>query len=151
MKNRYYINPLTGEKRVLYVHPIERKAAEDYASLTEPEIVWYTTTRFINCVRDGGLISYYYNGYAEHVQDLVRSLDILGAMDAKTMVLKINALFGAEVPKTAEAINDAILLWPDTPAYKMTEENGQAELAAATDVEQRLNVFTLRHGIGSAQ
>ena len=147
MTNRYYIDPLSGERRVLYVHPVNRKAEKDYASLTEPERVWYTTTRFIICVRDGGLISYYYNGYAKHVDDLVTSLEILGATDAKVLVLRMNALFGPEVPKTAEECNDAIISWPDAPPYTNTEAHGQSELAAATDAESRLNAYALRHGI----
>ena len=147
MKNRYYADPLTGEKRVLYVHPIDRKAEKDYSTLTEPERVWYTTTKFIICVRDGGLISYYYNGYARYVADLLSSLDILGAVDAKALVLKINALFDVEVPDTSEALNDAIISWPEMPEYRITEENAEAELAAAKDAEARLNDYALRHGI----
>lgn len=48
-------------------HRIEIKAEQSYASLTEPERVWYTVTRLLFNIRDGGLISYYYNGYAVHL------------------------------------------------------------------------------------
>ena len=148
VKVTHYIDPLTGERRPLEVHPLERKAAQDYASLTEPERVWYTTTRLIFCIRDGGLISYYYNGYAEHVQDLVRSLDTLGAVQAKALVLEVNALFGAEVPKTLDALNAAIESWADAPEiWSVTDRDDDSELDAATDAEQRLNAYALQHGI----
>src|SRR5688500_17325955 len=77
-------------------HDIEKKALADYQSLTEPERVWYTVTRLLFNIRNGGLISYYYNGYANHLDDCMRSLEILNAKGMLELVKRENALFGPE-------------------------------------------------------
>ena len=82
----------------MMTHPtknkVEMKAEGSYASLTEPERVWYTVTRLLFNIRNGGLVSYYYNGYAVHLDDCMKSLEILNANGMLELVKRQNALFG---------------------------------------------------------
>ncbi len=129
-------------------HLIEAKAAIDYSSLTEPERVWFTVTRYIFCVRDGGLISYYYNGYAKHVDDLVAALELIGAESARVQVLAINNLYGGRVPKTLNELNAVIDGWADSPVIdRIVNDNGDADLAAAAEAEELLNYYARKQGI----
>src|SRR5688500_9845636 len=89
-------------------HKIEKKAEAAYASLSEPEKVWYTVTRLLFNIRNGGLISYYYNGYAVHLDDCMQSLRTLNAQGMLELVERENALFGPEVPRDMERINQII-------------------------------------------
>jgi hypothetical protein len=130
------------------MHPIERKAASNYNSLTKPERVWYTVTRLIFCVRDGGLISYYYNGYATSVDDLVPALDLIGAKEAKALVLRMNSLFGARVPKSLEGLNATINGWSLSPQDdRFVNDNNDAEQRAVTEAETLLAKYVSQHGI----
>lgn len=143
----HIINPLTLEWEPRRLHPIEEKAIGSYDSLTDVERAWYTITRLIFCIRDGGLISYYYNGYAEHVRDLVPALEAVGATDAKALVLRMNSLFGPEVPRTIDDINAAIKQWPNTRKVRRITSDNDAEQSAASDAEERLREYVAAHGL----
>lgn len=135
-------------------HRIEIKAEQSYASLTEPERVWYTVTRLLFNIRDGGLISYYYNGYAVHLDDCMQSLQILNASGMLELVKRENALFGPEVPRDSERINQIIESWADDPETlkrleSMERENGESnrELKEADALEALLQAYSRRHGL----
>lgn len=131
-------------------HAIEAKASTSYASLTGPERVWYTVTRYMVCVRDGGLISYYYNGDAEHVEDLLTSLTLLGARLALEQIRTMNGLFGKQVPSSLEALNEVINSWPDSPRINaIVNDNNEAEQRAASEAEALLKQYAEQHGIES--
>lgn len=132
---------------------IETKAQADYRSLTEPERVWYTVTRLLFNIRNGGLISYYYNGYAVHLDDCMRSLELLNAQGMLELVKQENALFGSEVPRDMEAINRIIESWADDPEMvrRLEESDGadetERELREADAVEAALEAYAKRHGL----
>ena len=95
---------LSPENRAL--RRIQDKAQGNYASLTEPERVWFTVTALLISIRNGGLISYYYNSYADHLDDCMQALEALGAREMLELVRHVNSSFGECVPKTFEARNE---------------------------------------------
>jgi hypothetical protein len=135
-------------------HKIEKKAEADYGSLSEPERVWFTVTRLLFNIRNGGLISYYYNGYAVHLEDCMRSLRTLDAQGMLELVKRENALFGAEVPRDMEQINQIIESWADDPEMlarieekERQEDESQRELKEAEVVEALLVEYAKLHGL----
>jgi hypothetical protein len=128
---------------------IEQKARENYEALSEPERVWFTVTRLLLNIRSGGLISYYYNGYAVHLDDCMRSLAILKADGMLNLVKRTNALFGSEVPDDLDAINDIIAAWVNNPEkMRLSEElEAEDESAEANSVERMLHDYVKKHGL----
>jgi hypothetical protein len=135
-------------------HRIEMKAERSYSSLTEPERVWYTITRLVFNIRNGGLISYYYNGYAAHLDDCMKSLEILNAKGMLELVRRENALFGPEVPRDMERINQIIESWADDPAMlkrleelEREDEETNRELKEADTLEALLETYARQRGL----
>lgn len=135
-------------------HRIEMKAERSYSSLTEPEMVWYTVTRLLFNIRNGGLISYYYNGYAVHLDDCMKSLEILHATGMLELVKRQNALFGPEVPRDMERINQIIESWADDPAMlkrleamEREDEGSDRELKEADVLEVLVEAYAKLHGL----
>ena len=127
---------------------IEERSGRDYSTLSEPERVWYNATRVTICVRNGSLISYYYNGYAEHVDDLLISLSVLGADDMLALVKRMNVLFGEPMPKSLEGLNDVIDSWEDGgPEEDESDRIAEVEQAAADQVDELLIHYSRVHGI----
>jgi hypothetical protein len=132
---------LSPEDRAL--RRIQAKGRASYASLTEPERVWFTITPLLISIRNGGLISYYYNPYADHLDDCMRALEALGATKMLELVRHVNSWFGGSVPKTTEARNAAIESWPDFDDAFV----GEREQAEADRVERALSVYVVEHGL----
>ena len=63
--------------------------------------MYFTVSPLIFSIRNGGLISYYYNSYADHISDCMESLRTLNAKEASSLVEAMNALFGESVPRDA--------------------------------------------------
>jgi hypothetical protein len=116
---------------------IYEKADREFGSLSEPELAYFTVQGLVASIQNGGLISYYYNSYADHLQPCMRALERIGARDMLDLVQEMNRLFGERVPSDQEARNAIIDLWGDDPRIDAKldamSENEQ-ELAEATDV-----------------
>jgi hypothetical protein len=134
---------LSPEDRAL--RRIQQKAQADHASLTEPERVWFALTPLLLSIRNGGLISYYYNAYADHLDDCMRALEALDARGMLELVRHVNSWFGESVPKTVEARNAAIETWTDFDDSLIEER----ELMEADRVEQALSAYIVEHGLVS--
>lgn len=115
---------------------IESKGYAAYESLSEPERVWFTVTRLLFCIRDGGLSSYFYNGYSEHVVDCMRSLEVLGATEMQRMVRRMNKIDWDRPPGLLSVLMALIRSWSGSD-----ERETQRELEQAVWVEERLNEY----------
>ena len=86
----------------------------DYSSFNSDERIWYNIEVLINAWNDGGLISYYYNSYAEYVADTIEDLNFLGFPDVADMLIQINKIFPDEQPPIdMDERNAVISNWPD--------------------------------------
>ena len=115
---------------------IERRARESYESLTAPERVWYTVTTLLFCIRDGGLSSYFYNGYSVHLADCIRSLEVLGASEMREMLVNASKDFRNGDPTLRALIKS---LWRSWTGGE--ERDSQYELDQAAVVEKKLDEF----------
>jgi hypothetical protein len=122
---------------------IQEKAQGSYASLTEPERVWFTVTPLLISIRNGGLISYYYNSYADHLDHCMQALEALNAGEMLELVRRVNSWFGECVPKTLEARNALIASWTDFDGAFIADR----EQIEADRVDQALSAYIAEHGL----
>ncbi len=123
------------------------RAADRYDTLAAGEKVWYNVQVLIQSIENGGLVSYYYNSYAERLDDCMASLDALDARKMKKLMLHMNALFPGGVPKDITKRNDIINSWPeddedfdekmDALEDEALEEAGHLEVLLVEYIEQK--------------
>jgi hypothetical protein len=94
---------------------IEKKGLSRYDDLSVSERVYFTASPLVFSILNGGLVSYYYNSYADHLLHCMESLEALGAADALHLVKEMNALFGTSVPRDQETRNAVIDSWDSNP------------------------------------
>jgi hypothetical protein len=119
---------------------IEKKGNEAYDSLSDPERVWFTTTRLIFCIRDGGLPSYFYNGYSEHVGDCMWSLQLLGATELHEMVRRMNRIDWERQPRLLDVLRELLKSWTGADARET-----ERELREANRLEEKLDEYVTTH------
>jgi len=64
-----------------------------YIALSDDEKLWVNVRSLIDSINNGGLISYFYNSYADHFDDCMSALDHLDAADVRVKVQIISDLF----------------------------------------------------------
>jgi hypothetical protein len=86
----------------------------------------------------------------------MQSLRTLNAQGMLELVERENALFGAEVPRDIEQINQIIESWADDPEMlgrieemERQEEESHRELNEADVVEALLEKYAKLHGLGA--
>jgi hypothetical protein len=119
---------------------IEKKGNEAYDSLSDCERVWFTITRLIFCIRDGGLPSYFYNGYSCHVTDCMRSLELLGATEMHEMVRRMNRIDWERQPRLFDVLKEMLKSWTGVDARET-----ERELQEATRLEAKLDEYVTTH------
>src|SRR5688572_11741622 len=90
-----------------------RLADNGYDSLREPEKDWINVRALIDSTENGGMISYFYNSPADHLDDCLAALDRLNANEMKGLVLRLCSLFPEGVPAKIEERNATIDSWED--------------------------------------
>ncbi|MFC4314431.1 DUF4375 domain-containing protein [Steroidobacter flavus] len=133
---------IQSERELAFVK-IEQKGNATYDSLSEPERVWFTITRLIFCIRNGGLPSYFYNGYAKHVVDCMQALQTLGAVEMLEMVRRMNRIDWEREPGVLDVIGGLIKSWTGADA-----RSTQRELREARRVEEALDEYVTKHLLG---
>lgn len=129
---------------------INQKAERSFNSLTVPELTYVTVQALVVSIQNGGLISYYYNAYADHLTDCMESLRRIGATDMLRLVEAMNSLFGGAVPMAVDDRNDVINSWDGDSAVatrldEVAEE--EQELAEVTDL--LLEDYLRRNGLAA--
>ena len=121
---------------------------EGYESLSEPEQVWCGTRALIDAVSDGGLVSYFYNSWADEYDDTTFSLGELEAFEVLDILESFAALFGDEVPSDIGERNDIISSWvhggPESNASQNVDSHLQPLLAP---LEEKLHAYLIENGI----
>lgn len=102
------------------------KGQDDFDLLTPDERIWFNVETLIGQADNGGLISFYYNSYAERVNETIADLEKLGAADIADFLKQINALFPNGQPSSdIDERNDVISSWPDgkyTPLFDSLDD-----------------------------
>jgi hypothetical protein len=100
---------------------------ERLEDLTADEQIWYTVQLLVWAIEDGGLISYYYNANSDHVLECMGSLRGLNQSKMESLVSRVNTLFGNEVPKGIDAVNEALDAWGDAEDDAMIDIDEQSQ------------------------
>ena len=110
------------------------KGFADYNSLTSDERIWYNIQALIGSVCNGGLVSFYYNSYAEYVNETIEDLYRIGFSDIADLLIQVNNFFpngrpskdGAERNKMIESWEegkyDSLLDGLDIIFFKRSDE-----------------------------
>ena len=121
---------------------------EGYESLSEPEQVWCGTRALIDAVGDGGLVSYFYNSWADEYDDTTYALSELKAIEALDILESFAALFGDEVPSDLSERNKIISSWveggPESTACEKVDSQLEPLLGP---LEEKLNTYLFENGI----
>ena len=128
----------------------KRHVPDGYATLTEREKVWINVRALIDSTNNGGLISFFYNSYADTLEDSLRALDLLRAGDVRLQVERVGALFGDCVPSDVHSRNKIINSWPDDPRREALLNRVDAYLYSRfSDLEHRLSKFLALTGLAT--
>lgn len=130
---------------------VDKAISSDYESLSANEKVWLNVQYLTDSIRNGGLISYYYNSPADTLEDCQKALDVLGVANMKYLIEQMNRLFPGGVPKDITARNQIINTWPeeDEKLETFLEEIEKVASAEAETVEAKLVEFIQQTGIGA--
>lgn len=79
---------------------VDKEANEGYQSLTADERILFNIESLIIAADDGGIISFYYNSGAEHMEETIEDLRSIKATNIIKMLKRINALFPNGRPST---------------------------------------------------
>ena len=123
----------------------DRWATIGYDSLIREEKAWMNVRGLIDSIENGGLISYFYNSYADTIQDCLIDLDVLGADSVKQQVLRVCALFPDKSLADQEARNEVINSWYDGEEEStidvLLDEVDDVLMPLMADLEKRLKEY----------
>lgn len=115
------------------------KGLGDFDSLTSDERVWFNIETLIAQVDNGGLISFYYNSYAERVMETIDDLKKLGFADIADLLIQINKLFpGGQPSADIDERNDVISNWPDGKYDSLLDSLEKTFYSREKELEQKL-------------
>lgn len=128
---------------------VRHKCSEEgYESLSEPEQVWCGVRALIDATNDGGLVSYFYNNWADEYDDTTYALGVLEAFEALDLLESYAAFFGEEVPSDINERNDIVNSWVDgSPASKAREDLSSQLESLLDPLEEHLHAYLIDNGI----
>jgi hypothetical protein len=144
---------MNSELQAKWSDVCERWDRQGYLSLSPEERTWLNIRALIDSIENGGLISYFYNSYADTVQDCLGDLETLGAFEVRIQVARVCALFLGGVPPEIGARNEVINSWPDEEGEGSRDELlGEVDdtlMRLMKDLEVRLAVYLRRCGLAT--
>jgi len=91
---------------------VEKSLDKGYESLSADERIWYNVRTLIDAADNGGLISFYYNYGADHLDETVSDLKHIGSSEVIHIIEQINALFPKALPpRNIDKRNESINSW----------------------------------------
>ncbi len=127
---------------------VEKAYSEDHGALTDHERIWFNTQCLIQAVNNGGFVDYYSSSVAETVNDCLHALDVIGAVNSRRLVERVNSLFEHGVPKDMDERNMEMDRWPTSNGAVLND----VEIAYFThdeNLEELLINFIVEKGIGA--
>lgn len=110
-----------------------------YEKLSENERLWFNIRDLIDSADNGGLISFYYNSGADHLDETIEDLAKLNASEVIEILSKINKLFpNAKPPKDIDARNETISSWEDEVIDDLLEDLDNEFYELEEDLESRI-------------
>ncbi len=131
-----------------WTYLVEKAYSEDHGALTEHEKVWFNIQCLIEAVNNGGFVDYYSSSVADTVNDCVHALDVIGAVNSKKLVERVNSLFEHGVPKDMDERNMEMDRWP-TSKEAVINDVEIAYFTQEENIEELLVNFIVEKGIGA--
>lgn len=100
---------------------LAEKGMADYSALTSDERVWFNCHSLMEQA-DSGIISFYYNESADHVNDTIEDLGKIKFNEPVELLKKINSLFPGGIVPDIEKRNEIINSWDSEEYNVMFEE-----------------------------
>lgn len=126
----------------------DRRQKEGYESLSEPEQIWISTRALIDAVHDGGLVSYFYNSWADNYDETTYALGELEAFEVLDILESFAEFFGDEVPFDGEERNAIINSWTQrSPEAVASEHVDSVLMPLLDDLETTLHAYLTQHGV----
>jgi len=126
----------------------ERWGSTGLRGFSPAEKVWFCVRSLIDAINDGGLVSYFYNSQAAHIEDCQAALQVLDAPEVATHVARAAKFFGRRVPADIEARNDIINSWADDgPAVTFFEHVDAVLAPLLDDLERKLSAYVAASGL----
>jgi len=90
----------------------EKYDEKGYLSFSSDERIWFNIRGLIDAIENGGLISFYYNFGADHLDETLEDLKKINANEVINMLEKVNELFqNGTPPKDIDNRNEIIDSW----------------------------------------
>jgi hypothetical protein len=90
----------------------EKYDEKGYLSFSSDERIWFNVRGLIDAIENGGLISFYYNFGADHLDETLEDLKKIDANEVINMLGKVNELFpNGTPPKDIDNRNEVIDSW----------------------------------------
>jgi hypothetical protein len=90
----------------------EKYDEKGYLSFSSDERIWFNVRGLIDAIENGGLISFYYNFGADHLDETLEDLKKIDANEVINMLGKVNELFpNGTPPKDIDNLNEVIDSW----------------------------------------
>jgi len=131
-----------------WTYLVEKAYSEDHGALTDHEKIWFNIQCLIEAVNNGGFVDYYSSSVADTVNDCLYALDVIGAVNSKKLVERVNSLFEHGVPKDMDERNMEMDHWPASKEAVIND----VEIAYFTqeeNIEELLVNFIVEKGIGA--
>ncbi|REJ85751.1 MAG: DUF4375 domain-containing protein [Acidobacteria bacterium] len=96
-----------------WVALVDRSYQVGYDVLSPDERTWLNAQSLLQALENGGLISFFYNSGADHLEDTKKALERLGLVEMQQLLDGVCDLFPDGVPGDIDARNDVISSWPD--------------------------------------
>ena len=135
---------MNGELNRVWQTICEKQAAQGHNALLEWEKIWLNVGSLLLSIDNGGLVSYFYNSYADRLSECLDALAKIGAMDLRTQLLNFCRLFPGHVPRTMEGRNDVINSWGDEVNVTIQEIDDET-FPLLPDLERRLDEFVYKN------
>ena len=125
---------------------LSQKAVADYVSLTPDERVWFNCHSLMEQA-ENGIISFYYNENADHVNDTIQGLEKIGFTEPVELLKKINALFPDGIVPDIEKRNEIINSWESEEYNALFEEIDDKFNGFKKKFESKVLDFIINKGI----
>ncbi|HNZ29084.1 MAG: hypothetical protein BWY84_00403 [Candidatus Aerophobetes bacterium ADurb.Bin490] len=125
---------------------LSQKADADYASLSPDERVWFNCHTLMEQA-ESGIISFYYNECADHMDDTLADLEKIGFTQPVELLKKINALFPGGIMPDIEKRNEIINSWESEEYNLMFEEIDDKFNGFKKKFESKILDFIMEKGL----
>lgn len=124
---------------------VDKFSDSGYQSLDSDERIWFNIRVLIDSVDDGGLMSFYYNSGADHLDETIEDLRKLGEDKVIDLLSQINQLFpGGRPSRDIHERNEAIGDFDDDELGELLEQLDEDFYSLEKELEAKLDPIVIK-------